>query len=738
MKGVYIALWMVLMYLCSLLSVYGQITVSGTVINAENGQKLEYAEVFVTELNKGVVTGKNGRFVLRNLQEGSMTLVVNHIGFEPAIIQLESYRDTTILVRLKQSVLKIPEVVVSAGVSTQHENAITIEVMHASQIFDASGGNVMAALKQVQGVSLISRGNAISQPVIRGMTGNNIAVLIDGIPLENYQFSVNHPFMVDAPGIKKVEVIKGPASLLYGSGAMGGAVNFITHGVVYNDTVYGDVYTQLLTNGFGFISGGNISASKGRFFVNAAAETKAVSDFYDATGQRVYNTAFSGKTFVVTAGSVSKKNRASVLFRYMKPEFGLYVPQLDTASMKMQMHPSVWYQDLTDKMLMITDNYTLGNSELEIKLAQQVNNRKLHTSRNMPVFTPIDMTLNTSVGKVIFTHNFNHLLELKTGMDAMFQTNKNNGAPEHLIPDAQVANMATFVVGKFFAGEKLIFQFGGRYDWKNIMTLPDSNEIAVDNDYANITGSAGFTYQWAGQVLLRVNVASGFRTPSLPELTQNGIHGDRYEKGNVDLVPQSNYEADVGLHFHTERFYMDVSGFVNRVEKYIYLTPSNDTLAGLPVYYYVQNDALLYGTEVSFMTLLYKEWKAGVDFSYLRGIKSDGSDLPMIQQPEIKGTITYQHEGKIKRRDCFYSLMIQPVYALADTHHAYYELPGMAYFNTDITLSGTVRFESTKLKIGVTVKNLWNSVYYDKLSLLSNYGFYMPGRSITCWLKFDF
>ncbi len=738
MERAFKALIALFIYITASDSLFAQIKIEGRVLETGKDIPLQYAEVFVSEFNKGAVTDKNGHFVIKNLKKGNITLVVTHVGYEPAILKLECNNDTTLTVKLSQSILKIPEVVVSAGVSTQHENAITIDVIHASQVFDNTEGNVVMALRNVQGVDVVSRGNGISQPVIRGMTGNNISVLINGIKLENYQFSVNHPFMVDAPGLKKIEVIKGPASLLYGSGAMGGAVNFITHDVVYNDTVSGSLYSKFFSNGAGMVSGGELNWSKNKLFVNLAGEIKNVSDYFDATGRRVYNTAFAGKTLMISGGRIGERNRTSFLFRYLKPEFGLYVPQLDTNNRKNLMKPVEWYQDLTDKLFIFSDNVSLGNSELEIKLSQQINNRKLHTSKDMPVFTPIDMTLNTSTGKIIFTHNFNKIFELKTGIEAVYQENKNNDAPEHLIPDANIYNMAGFAVGKWYAGEKLIFQFGMRYDFKNILTLPDSNEIRINNFYNNYTWSGGLTYKLFDKVLLRINMASGFRTPSLPELTQNGVHGDRYEKGDITLKPQTNYEGDLGIHFHAEKFYADVSAFVNSLRNYIYLSPSNDTLSGLPVYYYVQDDAVLYGVELSVMSLVCNNFKLGADFSYLRGMKSDGNDLPFIQQPELKGKAAYKNKIRLGSHDYEYELSFMPVYGMEDKHHASGEMPGMEFFKSDVALFFKTGFERVRLSAGINVKNVFNNLYYDKLSMLSNYGFYAPGRSLNLMLRLNF
>ena len=717
---------------------FSQIAIKGNVVDADDKNPLSNAEIFVAGLNKGDITDNDGNFILKDIVAGKITLVVSHIGYEPIILKFVCKKDTTIFIRLKRSVLKIPEVVVSAGVSTQHDNAISIDVLHVEEVFNSTESNVMTALKKINGVDLVSRGNGISQPIIRGMTGNNISVLVNGVRLENYQFSVNHPFMVGSEGLKKIEVIKGPASLLYGSGAMGGAVNFIIKDVVYRDTVLGKVFSKIMTNGFGTIFGGELNLSKKKLFLNLSAEKKNISDYFDAKGKRVFNSLFSSKSLLFNTGYIGKKNRVTILFRYLKPDYGLYVPMIDTTLDRFLMKPSEWYQDLTDKLVILSDNFNLGSSDLEFKLSHQINTRRFHTTKDALFFTPIDMTLKTTIGKIIFNKSFNEICEIKTGIEGLYQENINNNAPLHLIPDANIYNFALFAVAKLYIVEDLTFQLGARNDYKNILTFPDTNEVKVNNSYNDYSWSVGLTYNLFPKTLLRFNVASGYRTPSLPELTQNGIHGDKYEKGDLMLKPQTNCETDLGIHYHSSKFYFDVTAFINFLRNYIYLNPSNDTISGFPVYYYVQDDAMLYGIELSLITLIYDKFKVGTDFTYLRGKKNNGAPLPFIQQPKMKGKIEYKNFMNLGGRKYNCGISIMPMYAFEDLQKAYGERIGMPYFKMDISLRIGRKFKRYNLNAGVNVSNAFNNVYYDKLSLLSNYGFYSPGRNFSVLLKVSF
>jgi len=129
---------------------------------------------------------------------------------------------------LENSIIRGEEIVVTGGfIGAQHNNAVKINTIQSLDLYKSGTPSLMESLKQIPGIDLISKGPGIGSPVIRGLSMSNILFLNNGVPMENFQFSENHPFMVDEVGSARVEVIKGPAALIYGSGAVGGVLNLI-------------------------------------------------------------------------------------------------------------------------------------------------------------------------------------------------------------------------------------------------------------------------------------------------------------------------------------------------------------------------------------------------------------------------------------------------------------------------------------------------------------------------------
>jgi len=205
-------------------------SVEGTIVD-ENNNSLIGANIYIPNLERGAVSDNQGYFKINKIPIGKYKIEISFLGYESyiRIIDISSTKETKLKIQLKPNVLQSQEVVISGGVySTQHENAIKIESLNSNKIQNLGNPNIYQAISKIPGVDFISKGEGISTPVIRGLSTSNILVLNDGIRMENYQFSENHPYLIDEFGVSSIEIVKGPASLLFGSDAIGGVLNFIS------------------------------------------------------------------------------------------------------------------------------------------------------------------------------------------------------------------------------------------------------------------------------------------------------------------------------------------------------------------------------------------------------------------------------------------------------------------------------------------------------------------------------
>ncbi|HEY9123084.1 MAG TPA: carboxypeptidase-like regulatory domain-containing protein, partial [Bacteroidales bacterium] len=263
MKYLFIVMGMI--YSCTYINALNNI--KGKVID-QDSLPLQGASVVIPELNKGAITDENGHYELSNLPNGKLKVQFSFVGYNNVIETVDlSGSDLELNQTMKTTTIEAEEIVVSGGYnSTQHENAVKIDVLKLNPLNNTLTPNFSEVLTKVPGVDMISKGSGVSKPVIRGLSMNDILVLNNGVRFENYQYSSHHPLGIDEFGIDDVEIIKGPASLLYGSDAIGGVVNFIKEKPAPQNSIAGDYNVQLFSNSQGIANNLGIKGSSDNFF----------------------------------------------------------------------------------------------------------------------------------------------------------------------------------------------------------------------------------------------------------------------------------------------------------------------------------------------------------------------------------------------------------------------------------------------------------------------------------------
>ena len=396
-----------------------------------------------------------------------------------------------------------------------------------------------------------------------------------------------------------------------------------------------------------------------------------------------------------------------------------------------------WYQDLTNHIVSTKNTLFLGHYKVDMNASYQMNNRKLQTDNNTLAFEMVDMDMNTLSYEVKTYFPSCIGSEYIVGIQGAKKTNRNHKAPNHVIPDANVDDFSFFglIQKTFFA--KLNTQAGVRYDYRYISTVGETNKDAVNNDFGNVSVSLGSTYELNKAFLLRANLASAYRTPNIAELTENGMHGDRYEQGNSSLKSQRNYEADLSLHYHSGNMLIDITGFYNRINNYIYISPTGEsTSSGSKIYRYSQTDSKIYGGELMFEYLLEKwiDLKAG--YAYLIGKEDNGNYLPFIPQNKIHFDVNLKKEKLLFMYHPFFR--VGGLYASKQMHPAMFETESDGYFLLNAGIGADINWFNQFVSLSVLADNLLNKNYIDHLSTLKDLGYNNMGRNICFSIKIPF
>ena len=312
--------------------------------------------------------------------------------------------------------------------------------------------------------------------------------------------------------------------------------------------------------------------------------------------------------------------------------------------------------------------------------------------------------------------------------------------------DSKINDIGAYVIGDFTLTKKLTLTSGLRYDYRNMESFPTqtqtTNQFKIDNTYNVVNGSVGVTYNLATSQFLKANISKGFRSPTMPELTQQGIHAGRYERGNPDLKAQDNFQFDLNYHFHKSWITFDVSPFYNIINNYTYLVTTSDNapIGGGKIFQHVQNDANLYGGEVVLDMHPVKWLGIHSSYSMVRADITDdkaGIKYPtFIPQDRITGEIKFEQEklGFLKRPYLAFEVM----QFLEQNRTGQNEAVTPAYTLLNARIGTSIAVGGQDLDIFVIGNNLANTAYIDHLSVTKQLNLNMMGRNIMFGLRLPF
>lgn len=631
-------------------------SLSGRVTDSQTGLPLAGASVWVVDLKTGTSTNANGEYRLNNLSEGQHLVELSYVGYaslsEFVVIRPGAIKDF----QLSPSVVENDEVVVT-GISTAMQarrNPTPVTVVRKEELVRSVSTNLVDALSNKPGVSQVSTGPAISKPVIRGLGFNRVIVLNDGIRQEGQQWGEEHGLEIDELSVQKVEILKGPASLMYGSDAMAGVINILTNVPVQEGRMKGSFVSNYQTNNRLRSFHMNLGANNNGFNWNAYGSYKAATDYKNKYDGRVFNSRFNEKNFGGYLGYngnwgyshlvISNFNQQLGVVEGERNEAGAFIKLLpggdegvpDAADFR-SINPHVPMQEVKHFKIASDNSFQTGAGRITLNIGYQRNQRMEFANPDDYNDKELFFDLNTFTYSTAYHFREKNRWRVTVGVNGLSQTNQNKGE-EALIPEYNMFDAGVFgYVQK--SVEKLTFSGGLRFDNRHIRSKfmeEDGEEkfAAFTRNFSNLSGSAGISYLPTPAISLKFNLSRGFRAPSIPELASNGTHEgtNRYEYGNRNLQSESSWQADLGSEFNSDHLSLSASLFLNSINNYIYYSRipavnGGDSLVdGNTVFRFNQQDATLAGFEVVVDIHPHPlDWLHFENsFSYVRGRFSDG------------------------------------------------------------------------------------------------------------------
>lgn len=732
--------------------IYSQNQLSGTVIDSNTGEPVFSASVYFPQLEKGTMSGENGNFTIKNIPEGTYKLIISSIGFTTQNQEV-SIPSEDIRIVLNPSAIEMEEVIVSTPFhQLQSENVMKVERETVSELNKKGAINLSDGITQIAGVESLTTGVGIGKPVIRGLSSNRVLVYTQGVRLENQQYGDEHGLGISSKGIGSVEVIKGPASLLYGSDAIGGVLYLNPERYAAAGETNAALEADYFSNTLGYQTSlmAKTSGEKLKFLVRGSYA--AHSDYEDGNDTRVTNTRFNEKDIKAGLGFQDKNYKADLRYNFNRSEIG--IPE-EIGVQSKDKDPLLPYQKIDNHILSLDNKFYFPNSSIDLKLGYQYNDRKEfeehheehhegeeeheeeeeHREEEAGDEPALEMHLET------LNYNLKYNLpkignfETITGIQGMYQTNRNFGE-EILIPDAETMDFGIFATTHYHL-ENWDFQGGVRFDNRNIETeefqAEDGDLIeSIDRSFNSFNAALGAKYHFNQKFIARLNLASGFRAPNLSELTSDGNHNgaNRYEIGNPELDNEQNFQIDLSLEWRNEHFEAFVNAFSNNVNDYIFINPTGEMIEEEPVFKYEQANANLYGGEVGVHIHPHPlDWlHLESSFETVTGKLNDGGYLPLIPANSLTNTLRIEFEGGETFMEKYTFVRLKNVFDQSNPGRFETETGGYSLLGAGV---GTVlKLDKLQIDLNLSGTNLLNKTYISHLSRLKPDGIFNIGRNI--------
>ena len=663
---------------------FAQHKISGFVKEEKSSQTLVGASIYINELKKGALSDENGSYEINDLKSGIYLIEVSFVGYKSIIEHINIKQDMTVNFVMEQAHKELNEVVVTAVTRPTEikRSPIIIKSLDRTALNQSSATNLIDALKNIPGVNQLTTGASISKPIIRGLGYNRVITLFDGIRQEGQQWGDEHGIEIDENAVDRIEIVKGPGSLMYGSDGIAGVLNFISP----KAPIDGTIKTQFSSN---YQSNNNLignsfsnSGSKNGFQWLARLSNKYAGNYRNRYDGIVFNSGFKEFNGNAMLGVNKNWGHSHLTFSSYNNTLNLVEGERDFDgkfirvgttfnAILVRFTDSLGYkvgfphQQINHNRIASNNYFILKNGTINADFGFQNNKRKEFGDPMNPNDKALFFDLNTFNYNIRYNVNQYNGWETSFGLSGMQQDNRNKGL-EVLIPEYNSFDVGAFAFTQKTFNQKLVFASGLRFDNRTMNAKAYKEAGETDNkfeafrkNYNGVSGSIGLSYLIDKKSTLKLNLSRGYRAPNIAELGSNGRHEGtfRYEIGDNNLKSEISHQFDIAYFLNSDHITFEFTPFVNVISNYIYTqkmldSNGNEVIIDInnpaPAFRFTQGKATLLGGELfldvhphPFDWLHFEH-----SFSYVQATQNgetpDKKYLPLIPAPKYRSEIKAQ------------------------------------------------------------------------------------------------
>jgi iron complex outermembrane receptor protein len=741
------------------------IVIKGRVMEKQLATGIANASIALAAHNNYVLSDTEGFFELEVVSESKdslLQLVVSFPGYVSSTVTIEK-KDVTKVMDLKIYLVSNYLQVVTvtdrqSGLDSRSPfNLNKISISNSG--LSGNPGGLMGHISREPGIYGAELGQGIVKPFIRGLGFSRVVTLYQHNKLENHQWGADHGLGLNDLGIGEMQIIKGPVSVLYGSGAVGGVL------------IANDDETHLGKTGWSGTMGLSFQSvslgmrptlslaytSPKRYFFKVDAALESHADYKDGTGRIIGNSRFNTQSIRMHTGIDRKNFKNKLSFTYHSQQLGIInedemIDSLSQATFRSDRSLQAPLQRVKDALLTYKQEQTIGNWNVYLALSQHLNNR----NELEEDLQSIDLGLlqwhtffsfrMSKLGKKDWRHT------IGTQASYISTQNKENAA-EILLPDARTREGGLFyLVSKNH--KKIFYQGSARVDMRVVtadasapvirnfgFVLPGNPlDYKLDRSFNGFTGSMGLTYKHNDLHTFKFNLAGGYRAPDISELFSNGNHPgtNRFERGNTQFKREQNLQLEGTWQYKLKNLSVDASLFTSQLFNYIsFVNTGNKTTNNWEIWEFIQQDAWLSGGEARFKYQFADKQKTQVNgsFSIIRAFEKSAK-LPLTFIPPDNFRIQLLTQVLEKR-----PIKLGAECVAIDAHYrpGFGEVftPGYLLCNLHAEKNFKIGAKS-QLKTTIRIANAFNQKVIDHMSMLRAFGVPGAGRNIAINLIYLF
>ena len=692
----------------------GTATLSGIVSLGDSGQVVHDATITILQLRRVVYTDENGKYEFPSLPPGRYDVAAHLNGVPDAVksVEVKAGAANTLDIQLQLTGMKEQVTVTATGQQQAVSSSIqSVDVIGSTDLAKKNPASLGAALENEAGVAKRSFGPGTERPVIRGFDGDRVLVIQDGqrIGALGYE-SGDHAEPVDLLTVERVEIVKGPATLLYGSSAIGGVVNIIEGHDAPHKGVTGFISGIGSSNNNQIGSSGGIEYGTGRWLFWGNGGGQRTGDYKTRDG--VVPNSFTRSYGLGTGlGYYPDKGFFSFNYQMSRLRYGIPVDPADPA-------PDLVFLNPHRDSFKFRGGFRQGGSFIEAGDFAVQYNRYTHSEISSDTGV-----VNTSFNNRTFLYN-GTLDQKKSGrLSGRFgfwglHRNFSSAGEESLAPPTTHNAIAGFAL-ETIDFERVSLQFGGRIENNRYNpTTTVARGTLPNRGFTGLSGAVGLRVPtWTGGAFV-ANFTHSYRAPSLEELYNLGPHGGNqtFEIGDDTLSRELSNGLDFGLRHSSKRVRLEANGFYYHINGFIFLAPTGatDVDSGLNIADYTQGTSRFVGTEARADFELHPKVWLNLGTDYVNA-ELTNSHTPLPRIPPWRGRMGLElHLVK--------SLILNPEVVMANHQDKIFtvETPTAGYTVFNLAGSYLIARQHTAHIITFNAFNLGDRVYRNHLSFIKD------------------